>query len=455
MKPTRSDALVFFGATGDLAFKQIFPALQALTQRGRLAMPIVAIGRKDLPIEKVRARARESLEASGDFDKAAFEKLSANLRYVAVDYDDAATFAKIREAIGGAKHPLHYVALPPEAYEAVATNLGKAGLAEGARLSLEKPFGEDSASARALSKVIHAHFPEESLFRIDHYLGKEPVENIVYFRASNPLIEAGLRQEQVASVQITMAETFGVKGRASFYDAVGAIRDVIQNHLLEVIACLTMELPAVPGHTALREARSALLARVNAISPADVVRGQAIGYKEEEGVAQGSTTETFAALRLSIDLPRWKGVPFFIRAGKSLPVTATEVLIRWKTPDHAVLEDKTPPAANHLRFRIGPDTVVALGVNVKKGGEAMAGEPRELVLHRAENEALKPYERLIGDAIDGDSTLFARQDAVEESWRVVDPVVGKVTPVYPYKPGTWGPPEAARLAPEGGWSDPG
>jgi glucose-6-phosphate 1-dehydrogenase len=450
----RSDALVFFGATGDLAFKQIFPALQALTKRGRLDLPIVTVGRKEMPIEQVRSRARESLEKSGDLDKEAFAKLAGRMSYVAVDYDDAGSFSKIREALGGAKHPLHYVALPPEVYESVASNLGKVGLAEGARLALEKPFGQDTPSARALSRSIHRYFPEESLFRIDHYLGKEAVENIVYFRASNPLIDASLSHEHVASVQITMAESFGVKGRGAFYDAVGAIRDVIQNHLLEVIACLTMDLPTTPGHGAVREARSALLARIQALSPDDVVRGQALGYKDEEGVARDSTTETFAAVRLGIDHPRWKDVPFFIRAGKSLPVTSTELLVRWKTSGQPVLEDRSPPAPNHLRFRIGPDTAIAVGVNVKKGGESMAGECREMVMHRAEPDALKPYERLLGDALDGDATLFARQDAVEESWRVVDPAVGQATPVHPYKPGTWGPAEATRLAPPGGWFNP-
>jgi glucose-6-phosphate 1-dehydrogenase len=454
MDRARSDALVFFGSTGDLAFKQIFPALQALVRRGRLAMPIVAVGRKDLGIDSLLARVRASLEASGGVDAPAFEKLSRQLRYVAVDYDDAATFGRIREAIGAAQHPLHYVALPPEVFEKVAANLSKAGLSGEGRIVLEKPFGHDSASARALSKALQEFFPEEAIFRIDHFLGKEPVENIVYFRAANPLVEASLHREHVESVQITMAETFGVKGRAKFYDSVGAVRDVVQNHMLEVVACLAMELPAAKGHAALREERSRLLSQVRALSAADVVRGQVRGYKDEEGVAKDSTTETFAALRVLIDSPRWNGVPFFIRVGKSLPVTATEAIIRWKQARGPVLEETSPPSPNHVRFRLGPDAVIALGANVKKDGEAMVGEPKELVLARSQADAMKAYERLLGDAIDGDPTLFPRKDAVEESWRVVEPVLGDATPVHVYEPGSWGPAEAARIAPEGGWSDP-
>jgi glucose-6-phosphate 1-dehydrogenase len=453
MKPARSDVLVFFGSTGDLAYKQIFPALQALVRHGRLDMPIVAVGRKDLPLDDLRARAKESIEKSGGFDASAFAKLSAQMRYVKVDYDDATTFARIGEAIGAAKHPLHYVALPPEVFESVATSLAKAGLSEGARLSLEKPFGNDRDSAVALSARLHQYFPEESIFRIDHFLGKESVENLMYFRAANPLIEASLHREHVASVEITMAETFGVKGRARFYDAVGAVRDVVQNHLLEVVACLAMELPTQKGAVGLRVARGRLLAQVRALSEGDIVRGQVRGYAGEEGVAKASTTETFAALRLFIDSPRWQGVPFFIRTGKSLPVTATEATIRWKPGACRVLEESSPPAPNYVRFRLGPDNIIALGANVKKDGPAMVGERAELVLRRSPADEMKPYERLIGDALDGDPSLFADKQAVEQSWRVVDPIVGKAQ-VFPYEPGSWGPREAERIQPEGGWSDP-
>ena len=452
----RSDALVFFGATGDLAFKQIFPALQALVKHGRLAMPVVAVGRNDVSIETLRTRVKESLAASEEgVDGGAFEKLASQLRYAAVDFDAPESFRSIRTAIPDAKHPLHYVALPPDAFQRVAANLAKVGLASGARLALEKPFGQDLASAKALSEALHPSFEEESLFRIDHFLGKEPVENLVYFRAANPLIERSLNGEQVDSVQITMAETFGVKGRAEFYDSIGAVRDVVQNHMLEAMACLAMELPTETGHGGLREARSRLLARVRTLAKGDIVRGQAHGYKDEKGVAKDSTTETFAILRFTIDSPRWKGVPFFVRVGKSLAITATEMVVRWKGKATSVLEDSRAPAPNHLRFRIGPDTAIALGANVKAGGEWMVGEARELLLHRAEADAMTAYERLLGDAIDGDATLFARRDAVEESWRVVDPVLDDATPVYPYAPGSWGPAEGERLVPPGGWSEPG
>jgi glucose-6-phosphate 1-dehydrogenase len=449
----RSDALVFFGSTGDLAFKQIFPALAALVGHGRLDMPILAVGRKDLDLDDLRKRAKESISKSGKFDAAAFDKLAAQMRYVKVDYDDASTFAALREALGPAKHPLHYVALPPEVFEQVATNLAKAGLNEGARLSLEKPFGSDLASARALSESLHRYFPEEAIFRIDHYLGKESVENLIYFRAANPLVEASLRREYVDCVEITMAEAFGVKGRAKFYDAVGAVRDVVQNHLLEVVACLTMELPSEKGHEGLRAERSRLLAKVRTTTAADIVRGQVRDYDSEDGVAKGSTTETFAALRVFVDSPRWQGVPFFIRTGKSLPVTATEARIRWKRGDRAVLQEDSPPAPNYARFRLGPDNVIAVAANVKKDGEAMVGEQKELVLRRTGPEETKPYERLIGDAIDGDPTMFAEMDAIVESWRVVDPLVG-AGEVYPYDAGSWGPAEASRIQPGGGWSDP-
>jgi glucose-6-phosphate 1-dehydrogenase len=452
MDAQRSDALVFFGATGDLAYKQTFPALAALVAHGRLNMPIVAVGRKDLPLDKLRARVNESLAASGAVKDAVLDRLSRQLRYVAVDYDEPRTFARIREAIGDAARPLHYVALPPEVFERVAANLAQAGLAKEARLVLEKPFGHDLASAKALSQALHSSFPEEAIFRIDHYLGKESVENVVYVRAANPIIEATLNRQYVESVEINMAETFGVAGRAKFYDSVGAVRDVVQNHMLELVACLAMELPTEKGRAALRDARSRLLAQVNALSVKDIVRGQVRRFKDEQGVSKDSTTETFAALRITIDSPRWKDVPFFIRVGKSLPITATEAVIRWKGEGHAVLDETVPPAPNYVRFRIGPESIIALGANVKKDGERMVGDARELVLRQAATDAMKPYERLLGDAMDGDPTLFARKDAVEESWRVVEPILGNATPVYGYEPGSWGPEEAERICGKGGWS---
>ncbi|MEO6954471.1 MAG: glucose-6-phosphate dehydrogenase [Polyangia bacterium] len=452
MDTTRSDGLVFFGATGDLAHKQIFPALQALVKAGRLDMPIVAVGRGEIGLEAMAKKMKASLDESGDASQ--FDRMKQQLRYVAVDYDDPTTFEGIKTALGGAQHPLAYVALPPETFEKVARNLAAVGLAKGGRLALEKPFGHDQASAKALTHALHAYFPEEAIFRLDHFLGKEPVEGIVYFRAANPFIESAMDREHVESIQITMAETFGVKGRARFYDSVGAMRDVVQNHMLELVACLTMDLPGKPGHSALQKERSNLLAQIHTMNKKDLIRGQARGYLDEDGVAKDSKTETFAALRLHIDSPRWDGVPIYIRAGKSLKVTATEAIVTWKTAKRAVLDDAAKPARNHLRFRLGPDTAIAIGANVKKGGEAMTGEAVELELQRTSKDTLKPYERLIGDAIAGDATLFARKDAVEQSWRVVDPVIGNVTPVHTYEPGSWGPEEAKALAPPTGWYDP-
>ncbi len=453
MAAPRCDALVFFGSTGDLAWKQIFPALEALVRSGRLDMPIVAIGRKELPIDELRTRAKESVVASGATIGPSFDKLAQQLRYVAVDYDKPATFDGIREAIGSAKRPLHYVALPPEVFEPVARNLSAAGLAKDARLVLEKPFGHDSASAKALSKALHAFFPEEAIFRIDHFLGKEPVENIAYFRSANPLIETSWSAAHIESIQITMAESFGVEGRAKFYDGVGAIRDVVQNHMLELVACLTMELPTEKGHAALRKARTRVLAQVNPIAKTDVVRGQVRGYEKEEGVAKGSTTETFAALRVTIDSPRWRDMPIAIRVGKSLAATVTEATIQWKAGP-PVLDEAAPPTPNHVRLRVGPDVVIALGANVKKPGEASVGEFVELELRRAAKDGMKAYERLLGDAIDGDATLFANKDAVDESWRIVDSILDDATPVNVYEPGSWGPAEASRVAPSGGWREP-
>jgi glucose-6-phosphate 1-dehydrogenase len=454
MDSSRSDAIGFFGATGDLAFKQIFPALQALSRSGRLDMPIVAIGRKKLSADDIRKKMRDSLEKAGGVDEAAFQKLAKQLRYVAVDYDKPETFAGIKDALGAAKHPLHYVALPPELFEKVAKNLHAAGLATGARLVLEKPFGHDGKSAKALSHALHPFFREENIFRIDHFLGKEQVENIVYLRAANPLVECALNAERVESVQITMAETFGVEGRAAFYDSVGAVRDVVQNHLLELLACIAMELPTERGHEALRVARTKLLQQIRVVDKNDIVRGQVRGYLDEKDVAKDSKMETFAALRVFIDSPRWRDVPFYIRTGKSLGVTATEAVIQWKSVGHPVLEDGASPPATLLRFRIGPDAAIALGVNVKKLGEKMVGESTELVSKRDSSSAMKPYERLLGDAIDGDATLFAQQRAAEESWRVVDPILGKATPVFQYDKGSFGPKEADKIAPAGGWLNP-
>ena len=451
----RSDALVFFGATGDLAYKQIFPALQALTKRGQLDIPVVAVGRKDVPIEELRAKARKSIEENAKLDEDAFAKLSKNLAYAKVDYDDASSFQSIVKALGGAKRPLHYVALPPETFESVAKDLDAAGLAKGARLALEKPFGSDIASAKALSKALHAIFPEEAIFRIDHFLGKEPVENIVYFRAANPFVESSFCATDVDRVEITMAEKFGVEGRAKFYDAVGAIRDVVQNHLIQLVACLAMELPSGSGHEALRDARSKVVAQMRTLRPEDVVRGQVEGYLAEEGVEKGSKTETFAALRLFVDTPRWKDVPFYIRTGKSMATTVTEAQVVFKAKEAAVLEDDAPPPPNRLRFALGKAPATHLAVNTKKGGTRMTGEPHELTLKHDAGDDLPAYARLIGDALVGDAQLFAREDATFESWRIVEPILGNTTPLHTYAKGSWGPEEAAKVGPQGGWGKVG
>jgi len=453
MASSRSDALIFFGATGDLAHKQIWPALLALTKSDRLEMPVIAVGRKEIGTDSIRQKARESIEQAGPFDADAFARLSRRLSYVSVDYDQPRTFEGIKKAIGSACRPLSYVALPPDTFERVAANLAHAGLAEDGRLVLEKPFAHDGQSAKLLSEALHRFFSESALFRIDHYLGKEQVENLVYFRASNPLFEASWSREQVDSVEITMAESFGVKGRAEFYDSVGAIRDVVQNHLLEVVACLAMELPSERGHAALRSERSRLLGQVATLAPEDLIRAQVRGYTDEDGVAKDSRTETFAALRLFIDSPRWAGVPFYIRTGKSLSVSATDATLRFKAAGRPVLDDRRAPGPNWLRFRLSPDNVIALGANLKVPGEAEQGQPGEFVLHRSSAGALAPYERLLGDALDGDATLYAERRAVEECWRVFDAALKSDFELYQYDEGSWGPDEAARVAPRAGWTN--
>jgi glucose-6-phosphate 1-dehydrogenase len=454
MATPRSDALVFFGATGDLAYKQIFPALVALIRHGRLGMPIVGVAKGGGDVEHLKERARDSLAHHGDWNASAFEKLCAQLRYVDGDYADPQTFQRLRHVLGGATRPLHYLAVPPDTFAAVANGLAQGGCAEGARVVVEKPFGRDLASARQLNRALCSHFPNEAIYRIDHFLGKEPVENLVYFRATSRILQASWSRDHVESIQITMAERFGVNGRGKFYDAVGAIRDVVQNHMLAVVASLAMEIPADVGHDGQREERTRLLEAVRTLDAPSVVRGQVRGYRDEPGVARDSRVETFAAIRFHIDNARWSGVPFYVRVGKSLPVTATEVLVRFQPSPHPAPGDLGSPKGDYYRFRLGPDVVLALGTSVKRPGEAMAGERTELVASHQSGDEMEPYERLLGDALDGDPTLFTRQDAVEEAWRIVDPIVGAATPLYEYDAGTWGPAEMGRLAPEGGWHDP-
>jgi glucose-6-phosphate 1-dehydrogenase len=450
-----SDALVFFGATGDLAYKKIFPAFQAMIQRGRLSIPIIGVAKTRWTLEQFKARAKDSLEKHSILDPTAFVTLCSLLRYVDGDYGDPTTFVKLRQVLGVSRRPLYYLAIPPSLFATVVKELATSDCVQDARVVVEKPFGRDLASARELNRTLHRFFSEQAIFRIDHYLGKEPVQNLIYFRFANPVIEAGWNRTHIESVQITMAENFGVEGRGKFYEEAGAIRDVVQNHMLEVIACLGMECPAAKDNEDRRDERGRLLKSVRTLEPTDVVRGQFVGYRREAGVAADSQIETFAAVRFHIDNERWDSVPFYVRVGKRLPVTATEVLVRFKRLPRPILDESGPPLANYYRFRFTPEMVLALGTNVKRVGEEMVGERIELVAHRQRPDEMHPYERLLGDAAEGDATLFAREDSVEASWRIVDPILGNATPLYEYEPNTWGPLEVDRsVKPEGGWDNP-
>jgi glucose-6-phosphate 1-dehydrogenase len=449
-----SDALVFFGATGDLAYKQIFPALHGLVRDEGLDVPIIGVAKAGWSLDQLTARARDSLSSHGGLDTKSFAKLASLLRYVDSDYNDPSTYVRLRQELGEAKRPLHYLAIPPSLFGTVAEGLSKLG-GTGARLVVEKPFGRDRESAHQLDCILNRFFPEENIFRIDHYLGKEPVQNILYTRFSNAMFEPIWNRVYINSIQITMAEGFGIEDRGKFYDETGAIRDVFQNHMLQVLASLTMDPPTGEDCDAIRDQKAALLKAVRPLNDAHIVRGQYSGYQSAPGVKSGSAIETFVAAKLFIDSWRWADVPIYIRAGKALPLTAMEIMVDFKRPPRESFAEVVAPASGHLRIRIGPDVAIALGLRVKHPGERMEGQDLELILTEQESTSMPPYQRLLGDAMHGVGDLFGRQDIVDAQWRIVEAVLNLEAPPIAYAQGSWGPEETNELiGTDGPWHNP-